>query len=108
MREMYDWALANDKEARTISLGATEYVKKQARPEMMKEMYEKYFVHSLKRVVDAYQPLEREEAKGEMNDWLSKWSLVGKCSGRVEEECEWKNWREDGARDEWFVHDTPG
>ena len=93
---MYDWAEANTEDARKISEAGTEYTKNRATPHVMKATYERYFVYSLKRVVDAYQPMEGEEAMGQMKDWLSKWSfLVGQCSGRSDENCEFKNWRVD-------------
>mmetsp|Transcript_28289 Transcript_28289/g.48800 ORF Transcript_28289/g.48800 Transcript_28289/m.48800 type:complete len:234 (+) Transcript_28289:1-702(+) len=96
LKEMYDWAEANTEDARKISEAGTEYIKNRAMPHVMKVTYERYFVHSLKRVVDAYQPMEGEEVMGQMKDWLSKWSfLVGKCSGRSDENCEFKNWRVD-------------
>lgn len=83
MREQYDWAEANSDEARKISEAGTEYVRKRAEPEVMKQSYERYFVHSLKAVLDAYMPLsDRAEAKIEMDEWLAKWTMVGKCSGR--------------------------
>ena len=89
---MYDWAESNSEDARKISEAATDYVKNRAKPDVMKETYEKYFIHSLKRVVDAYIPLDGDDANMQMEDWLSRWFLVGKCSG-VDGDCELKNWR---------------
>jgi hypothetical protein len=93
LREMFDWAESNSEEARKISEAGTEYVKSRAKPEVMKETYERYFVHSLRAVTYAYQPLDGEKATRQMKDWLSNWSQVGKCSGKVKEECEFKEWR---------------
>lgn len=94
MREMYDWAEANPENARKISEAGTQYVKLKATPNVMKATYERYFIHSLKRVVDAYEPMEGKEAKEQMKGWLSKWStLVGTCTGRYDESCDFKNWR---------------
>jgi len=94
LREMYDWAEANSEDARKISEAATEYIKNRATPHVMKATYERYFIHSLRRVVEAYQPMEGPETVHDMKEWISAWSLlVGKCSGRPEEECELKNWR---------------
>eukprot|EP00578_Thalassiosira_sp_NH16_P012385 CAMPEP_0181124430 /NCGR_PEP_ID=MMETSP1071-20121207/26479_1 /TAXON_ID=35127 /ORGANISM="Thalassiosira sp., Strain NH16" /LENGTH=474 /DNA_ID=CAMNT_0023209739 /DNA_START=164 /DNA_END=1584 /DNA_ORIENTATION=+ len=76
LREMYDWAESNSEDARKISEAATDYVKNRAKPDVMKETYEKYFIHSLKRVVDAYIPLDGEDANMQMEDWLSRWFLV--------------------------------
>eukprot|EP00571_Detonula_confervacea_P001234 CAMPEP_0172319184 /NCGR_PEP_ID=MMETSP1058-20130122/37042_1 /TAXON_ID=83371 /ORGANISM="Detonula confervacea, Strain CCMP 353" /LENGTH=644 /DNA_ID=CAMNT_0013034181 /DNA_START=140 /DNA_END=2074 /DNA_ORIENTATION=+ len=92
LKEMYDWAEANNEDARKISEAGTEYVKNRAKPSVMKATYERYFVHSLKNVVDAYLPIEGDDAKKEMEGWLSKWSLVGKCSGK-DEKCELMDWR---------------
>jgi len=89
---MYDWAEGNSAKAQKISEGATEYVKNMAKPEVMKASYEMYFVHSLKKVIGVYQPIEGDDAHGQMKKWLSNWSLAGKCSGR-DETCELKNWR---------------
>eukprot|EP00584_Thalassiosira_punctigera_P017648 CAMPEP_0172555542 /NCGR_PEP_ID=MMETSP1067-20121228/58472_1 /TAXON_ID=265564 ORGANISM="Thalassiosira punctigera, Strain Tpunct2005C2" /NCGR_SAMPLE_ID=MMETSP1067 /ASSEMBLY_ACC=CAM_ASM_000444 /LENGTH=594 /DNA_ID=CAMNT_0013344067 /DNA_START=115 /DNA_END=1896 /DNA_ORIENTATION=+ len=92
LREMFDWAEANPKDARRISEAATEYVKTRATDHVMKVTYERYFVHSLKRVVDAYQPLEGEKEMEQMKEWLSKWSfLAGKCNG-WDDDCEMMNW----------------
>lgn len=94
LREMYDWAEANTEDARKISEAGTQYVKQQATPYVMKATYERYFIHSLKRVVDAYQPIEGEEATGQMKEWLSKWSThVGTCTGGYDKTCDFKNWR---------------
>ncbi|KAL7541421.1 hypothetical protein ACHAXR_010964 [Thalassiosira sp. AJA248-18] len=104
LRKMYNWAESNAEDARKISEAGTDYIKNLAKPEVMNARYEQYFVHSLKRVVDAYQPTAETEGK-KMKDWLSKWkwSLVGKCSGRdeqwtrtsnVDTQCEMKDWRE--------------
>lgn len=94
LREMYDWAEANPEGARKISEAATQYVKHKATPNAMKATYERYFIHYLKRVVDSYQPMEGEEVKGQMKDWLSKWSTrVGTCTGRHDENCHFKDWR---------------
>ena len=73
---MYDWAEANSKDAQMISESATEYIKNRAKPEVMRVTYEKYFIHSLKRVVDAYIPSEGDEAQAQMEDYLSKWFMV--------------------------------
>lgn len=92
LREMYDWAEANPERAQQISQEGTEYVKSQATHEVMKANYERYFVHALKRVVDAYLPIEKADVKTQMNDWLSNWTLIGKCSGR-DEKCKLKYWK---------------
>lgn len=89
---MYDWAEANNEDARMISEAGTEYVKNQAKPGAMKAKYERYFIHSLRRVVDAYTPIE--EGNFQMEEWLSRWSLVGKCTGR-DGTCELRSWRVD-------------
>mmetsp|Transcript_30512 Transcript_30512/g.63822 ORF Transcript_30512/g.63822 Transcript_30512/m.63822 type:complete len:132 (+) Transcript_30512:110-505(+) len=93
LRDMYNWAEANPEDARKISEAGTEYVKSRATDHAMRITYERYFVNSLKRVVDAYQPMEGEEAMVQMKDWLSKWSFqVGKCNG-LDEECDMAKWR---------------
>mmetsp|Transcript_34011 Transcript_34011/g.64746 ORF Transcript_34011/g.64746 Transcript_34011/m.64746 type:complete len:132 (-) Transcript_34011:111-506(-) len=93
LREMYDWAEANSAKAKKISDAATEYVKHAATDHVMKVSYERYFVHSLERVLYAYQPMEGDEEMGQLNDWLSKWSfLAGKCNG-MDEECDMASWR---------------
>lgn len=93
LKEMYDWAEAHPEDARKISDAGTEYVKNRATDHVMKVTYERYFIHSLKRVVDAYQPMKGEEGFGQMKEWLSKWAfLVAKCSG-FNEECDMANWR---------------
>jgi len=94
LKEMYDWAEANQDDARKISEAATEYVKNRAMPHVMKATYERYFVHSLQKVLDAYQPeVGATTDNRRTKDYLSKWTLIGKCSGRYEEQCELKNWR---------------
>mmetsp|Transcript_30513 Transcript_30513/g.63825 ORF Transcript_30513/g.63825 Transcript_30513/m.63825 type:complete len:132 (+) Transcript_30513:110-505(+) len=93
LREMYDWAEANSEKAKKISDAATEYVKSSATDHVMKVSYERYFVHSLERVLNAYQPMEGDEEMGQLKDWLSKWSfLAGKCNG-MDEECDMARWR---------------
>lgn len=78
LREMYEWALANDEQAMRISETATEYVKSWAEPTFMEAMYKKYFVHTLGQVVDAY-----ESANDDVGEVLKgrKWTLIAKCSG---------------------------
>lgn len=94
MREQYDWAEANSDKARKISEAGTVYATKRAEPEVMKQSYERYFIHHLKALVSAYIPLsDGVEAKIEMDEWLAKWFLVGKCSGKKLGECAMKNWR---------------
>ena len=88
---MYDFAESHPKKAQQISLAATEYVKERAKPYVMKATYERYFIHSLKKVVDSYQPMDIE-SQNKMKDWLSRRSLVGKCNGR-DETCQLNNWR---------------
>ena len=92
LREMFDWAEEHSEAARKISEAGIEYVKNQARPEVMKAKYEKYFYHTLKGVIDAYQPIQNDDAKAQVDNWLSNWSLVGKCNGH-DEICDLKNWR---------------
>lgn len=98
LREMYDWAEANNDGARKISEAGTEYVKHRAERRVMKAKYGRYYIHSLKNVVDAYLPIEGNDATQQMMGWLSKWSLVGKCTGRDDEICELKNWRVKKSR----------
>ena len=92
LREMYDWAKENNEHAKQISEAGTEYVKSQAKPEVIHQSYERYFVHSLKKVVDAYLPIEDDLVSAQVDDWLFKWSLVGKCTGN-DEKCELKDYR---------------
>jgi len=92
LRKMFDWAEEHSEAARKISEAGIEYVKNQARPEVMKAKYEKYFFHTLQGVIDAYQPIQNDDAKAQVDNWLSNWSLVGKCNGH-DEICDLKNWR---------------
>lgn len=97
VKEMYQWADRNPDEARKISEAGTEYIKSKATPHVMKATYERYFIHSLKKVVDTYQPISRDHEGNKFRDWLSKWStLVGTCTGRKDEKCNLKNWRVNG------------
>ncbi len=93
MKEKYDWAEANSDEARQISDAGTKYVQNRSEPEVMRQSYERYFIHSLRNVLAAYVPMsDRVEAKIQMAEWLAKWSMVGRCSG-WDEKCAFKNWR---------------
>jgi hypothetical protein len=98
LREKYNWAEANSDEARRISEAGTEYVKKRSERDVMRQSYERYFVHSLRNVLAAYTTLsDAVEAKIKMDQWLANWSMVGKCSG-WDEKCEFKNWRSASPR----------
>ncbi|KAL3809515.1 hypothetical protein ACHAXA_001246 [Cyclostephanos tholiformis] len=93
LKEKYDWAEANSDEARQISDAGTKYVQNRSEPEVMRQSYERYFIHSLRNVLAAYVPMsDRVEAKIQMAEWLAKWSMVGRCSG-WDEKCAFKNWR---------------
>lgn len=81
LRERYEWAEANQDKAREISERGTKFAKKMATPEYMEKMYQKYFIDSLRQVVEAYQPTKEEESKETMKKMLAPLTLIGKCSG---------------------------
>ena len=79
LREMYDWAVSNSEQAMRISEAGSEYVRSWARPEVMDEMYNKYFVKALGRVIRAYQS-SGEDVAAVLKE--KKWTLIAKGSGK--------------------------
>lgn len=79
LREMYDWAVSNSEQAMRISEAGSEYVRSWARPEVMNEMYNKYFVKALGRVIRAYQS-SGEDVAAVLKE--KKWTLIAKGSGK--------------------------
>lgn len=79
LRDMYQWAIENNEQAMRISEAASEYVKSWAEPQFMEEMYNKYYVESLGRVVDAYESTGEDVGKVLKE---RKWTLIAKGSGK--------------------------
>ncbi len=84
LREKFEWAESHPVDARLISERATRFAQYMASPEFLDGMYERYFVNSLRRVVDAYVPLDGsdEELEGRKEEMLRGWTLIGTCEGR--------------------------
>jgi hypothetical protein len=79
LREMYEWALANSEQAMRISEAGSQYVRSWANPKVIEQMYNKYFVDSVRRVVDAYQS-SGEDVSAILKE--RKWTLIATGSGK--------------------------
>ncbi|KAL3787808.1 hypothetical protein HJC23_003557 [Cyclotella cryptica] len=79
LREMYEWAVANTEQSMRISEAGSQYVRSWANPKVIEQIYNKYFVESLRRVVNAYQ--SSGEDVGEIMK-ERKWTLIAKGSGK--------------------------
>ena len=79
LRDMYQWAIENNEQAMRISEAASEYVKSWAEPRFMEEMYNRYYVETLGRVVDAYESTGEDVGKVLKE---RKWTLIAKGSGK--------------------------
>jgi hypothetical protein len=79
LRAMYEWAVANSEQAMRISEAASDFVRNWATPDVMDGMYNKYFIDTLRPVVDAY------ESRGEDVPKIlkeRKWTLIATGSGK--------------------------
>jgi hypothetical protein len=83
LHEMFDWAEANQEEARRIAERSTEWVKVRFGEEGFKSTFERFYREPLKTVVDAYQHVD---------DWehilgQADMTPIMKCSGIYGSQC---------------------
>ncbi len=55
LREKMEWAENNEKKAKQISRAGTRFVRKLGRPSVLNDMYQKYVLQPLAKVIDAYE-----------------------------------------------------
>lgn len=79
LRAMYEWAVANGEQAMRISEAASDFVRSWATPDVMDGMYNKYFIDTLRPVVDAYES-SGEDVPKILKE--RKWTLIATVSGK--------------------------
>ncbi|KAL7527229.1 hypothetical protein ACHAXR_001857, partial [Thalassiosira sp. AJA248-18] len=104
LREKYDWAEANPKEAQRIAEAGTEFARWMGSQEGFAELYQEHIVAPLGKIIIAYQnPRKLYEGKRALD--ILKESTVGKelgvvarCGGWPAEssECRWTSKKESG------------
>jgi hypothetical protein len=80
LRDKYEWAEAHPKEAEEIARAGTAFVKDLMSSETVREEYERYFVRSLGRYVQAYQPAMDETLDGILGQYEEEGFVVEQFS----------------------------